>query len=101
MKIKESIYEVLKQADPKLNEESNEFKAAAVLLASTHVGPYYGTIAKVLGYPRELVSTFGERLTTAGIWKGRKVHANWNDPDTGGAAFWCDVCVALGLMTKK
>jgi hypothetical protein len=92
---------ILKKMDPNLKPNDEGYKAAAVLLASVNVGPDQERIAKALGYPRSLVSRFSSNLRKCGVWRNGKVYADWDDPETGGCAFWLDVCVALGLLERS
>lgn len=98
-KIKKEIEDSIKQSDPNLDAGSMQFKAAAVLLASSMVGPDSVKIARILMYPVETVLAFGEALTRNGIWRDGKVHADWSG-ENGGLAFWVDVCVALGWLSR-
>jgi DNA-binding XRE family transcriptional regulator len=94
------ISHALKTADPALKETDEIFKCAAILLASATLGPDEKAIATGLGYPLELVNKFAHNLRTSKIWKGGKVYADWDDKETGGTAFWCDVLVGQGLLKR-
>jgi len=90
----------LKRLDPRLSPEDESFKAAAVLLAGLEIGLNISKLSKALGYDRSLVCKFAYNLRKSRVWRGRKTYANWNDEESGGVAFWMDVCVAQGLMEK-
>lgn len=99
-KIKKQISKEVRRLDPSLKHNSTEFQAASVLLASLFVGPKDRPISELLGYPLELVKTFGGRLRENKVWGREKIYADWGDPETGGAAFWMDAAVAMGYLAR-
>lgn len=95
-----TVRDIVKKLDPKIKEDDSAFKAAMVLVASAQVGPNTDKVARRAKLPRALVRKYGKRLRHQGIWRGRKIACEWFDKTSGGTAFWCDVCVAEGLMNR-
>lgn len=84
---------------PALQENSNEFEAALVMLAALHLGTGYGSgrkLAEFTGVEYQRILRFGRRLRRSGIWQGGGTVAEWDVERTGMLAFWCDVNVAIG-----
>jgi hypothetical protein len=94
------IRQAIRKADPYLREDEESFQAAAVLLASVHLGPKPGAIAKALGYPLSRVSKFGRNLRCSGVWERGCLCCDWDNKRTGVLAFWLDVAVALGRLKR-
>ncbi|HLY75516.1 MAG TPA: hypothetical protein VKU80_15455 [Planctomycetota bacterium] len=69
---------------------------SAATLRRTGVKP----LARFTGYPRSVVEPRIRRLRENGVFRGRKVHAGWADPKTGGIAFICDTMIADGLLRR-
>lgn len=93
------IEEIVMQADPNLDLNSETFLAACVLLTSATIGPSADRVARFLEEPRKLVRTFGRRLRENGLWRDGMVHCgDWFDKKSGWAAFWLDVGVAIGYF---
>lgn len=87
----------IRRMDPNCHGE--DFKAAVCLIAATVVGATSDKVANFTGYPSKLVRGFSARLHESGVWRDGKTNADWFGKD-GGIAFWCDVCVARGLMRR-
>lgn len=58
------------------DKESEAFKAALVVLSSMHVGANDVSIADFTGYSPDVVTTFGDRLRAAKVWRGDAVNLN-------------------------
>lgn len=97
--ISEIVREV-KRLDPSLDRNSPSFKAAVCLLAALQVGAITGNVATFTGYSTKVVRKFSGRLRESGIWVRGKTRSEWFDKKTGIAAFWADVAVALGLLSR-
>jgi hypothetical protein len=87
--------------DPALEEDSDEFDAALVMLTALYFGTGHGTgrkLSEFTGVAYERVCRFQKRLRDAGIWQNGGTVANWDDPRSGESAFWTDVSVATGVF---
>lgn len=91
----------LKKSEPEMDENDESFKAAVVLLASARIGTSQSTLHKVTGYSRPQIAKFSHYLKKSGIWRGRKVYAEWADKENGVIAFWCDVLTAQGILERS
>lgn len=92
--------EVLRM-DDKLSEADVSFMAAVCLLSGLVVGARSVAVARFTGYPMGLVKEFSGRLRSANVWTANGgTRAEWFDEKHGGIAFWCDVAVAQGLLTR-
>lgn len=98
--MKEIVAEI-KRMDPKLDPDGDSFKAAVCLISALNVGAKAKSVAGFTGYPMQLVKKFSSRLIGSGIWVRGKTCCGWNDANTGAIAFWCDVNVAMGLMSRS
>ncbi len=96
----DTIRKEVARLDPKLDVESDGYKAAVVLLSSLQVGPNIKRTAKFAQYPRAKVARFSRNLRKSGVWRGGKLYVEWFEEKNGGIAFWMDVCVAEGLMAR-
>lgn len=97
---KEQIIKEIKHLDPKLGEGEESFKIATILLTGAVVGADVKAIAKFIELPVKEVKKYEKNLRTSGVWKGLETHCDWFNPKTGSIAFWCDVLVAQGYITK-
>jgi hypothetical protein len=79
---------------------TDDFVAAAILIASSEVGPSIKRIAKFLGIPRGRFAWMAANLRRNGVWRREYVYCEWLDENSGGAAFLMDSCVALGLLVR-
>lgn len=101
MSAKNKIFTIIKGMDDKLPEDHEQFQAAAVMVAPIYLRTFnLGKISKELGIARSEVCRFAFALRKNGIWKGRKIHANWDHPEQGGVDFWLCVGVAVGLFQR-
>jgi len=96
----DEIHEAIAEMDPKEQPWSNGWKAQVILLASTEVGPDIDKLYEFTGIRRHFIQACAERLEANGIWRQGKIYAEWTDPELGETAFFCDVCVALGHLTR-
>lgn len=90
----------VRELDPDLKSDSEEYEASLVLLASAFVGTSRKKLVGLTGVHHTKVAKFSRNLREGGVWQGRKVLANWGDPAEGGIAFGLDMCVALGWMKR-
>lgn len=97
----EKVKAEVRKMDPNLDSESSSFRAAVVLLAGLVVGANADSIAEFTGYSRAEVRKFGSNLRECGVWRGSKTACGWDDPESGGVAFWMDVCVAEGTLRRS
>jgi hypothetical protein len=97
----DEIEKAILKMDPGLSRDDEAFKAQVVMLASADQETLSITrLSKFTGLPYSLVAKFGHNLRKAGIWQGRKIHANWTDEKEGGVAFIMDSMVAVGLLKR-
>ena len=87
--------------DPNLSEDDEVFDVACLLLSSTIVGPNKRRLRSFTGLSREFIDRTGHLLRRNGVWRAGKVYGDWDDEDTGGIAFWTDVCIGAGLMERS
>jgi hypothetical protein len=90
--------------DPALDETSDEFEAAFVMLAALYFGTGHGTgrkLSEFTGVAYERVLEFRRRLSDAGIWQDGRTVAEWDKPRGGEVTFWIDVGVACGLFEMR
>lgn len=91
---------IVKKMDKSLAEDSEEFKIATVLVAAAQVGPNADKIAKRAKIPRSVARKYATDARNTGLFKGGKIaHSGWFDKD-GALAFWMDVAVVRGLLTR-
>ena len=95
------IKAMVRELDPKLEEDSDGYKALIVLLSSVVCGPNVTKLHRFTRYPYDLLNKFAYRLRLNGIWKGDKIYADWLDPEEGGVALILDSLVATGMMNKS
>ncbi len=93
------------ELDPKIEKVDEEFRVAALLLASTFCGPDYVQLRMLTGYPHALIKRCLKNFTENGIWKDGKVCISWTDAEPGKEAeslvcFWLDVLVGVGSVVK-
>lgn len=83
-----------------VEESSEEFAAALVLLAGVHLGTKrIMPVSRVTGVRPRLVAVFAERLRASGVWTDDgKTAGEWTNEESGRVAFWIDVLVAEGLV---
>jgi hypothetical protein len=98
---REDFRQMVRSWDPALPEDSPPFNAALLMLAALYLGSgHLEQLCQATGVRRGS-RTVARNLRAAGIWTadGRTV-AEW-DGVYGEMVFWCDVAVAIGLMTKS
>jgi len=94
------------EIDPTLEgcQEDESFKTALVLLAALSYGPSVGRLADITECTREFVFTISRRMIQAGLWTELDVccdHWFLSESVLSPAAFWCDVLIAQGLVTRR
>ncbi len=94
-----AIKESVKEMDPQLNTECDDFKVAVILLSILEVGPNESKLYQFTGYPFPKICIYLARLKKNGIIDDKYLYINWGDKD-GAVAFWCDVLVATGKLEK-
>lgn len=97
---KTEIYKEIKTMDPKLKQDDECFRAAAIMLTALNVGLNQKRVSQFLDYPSADVATVFQRLEKSGVFKKRKIHCTWADPEEGGISFWMDVGVAVGWFKR-
>jgi len=98
----EFLKKEIRRLDSNVEEGSDDFKTALVLLASLVVGPNIKKIAHFVKLPRSYVGKISKRMRENKIWKGTETYCdNWFKKKEGVVAFWLDVCVALGHMKRE
>lgn len=86
--------------DPKMtNPQEDSFRTAVLLLAALQETPNILKLTKFTGYPREFVRERVQRARKAKIFVGAEVACEWFE-ENGGIAFWCDVLVVEGLLSR-
>jgi hypothetical protein len=100
------LKKTLIEIDPSLErcEEDESFKTALVLLAALSCGPNVGRLADITHAPREFVTTIRRRMIQVGLWTELDVccdHWFASASVLRPAAFWSDVLIAQGLVTRK
>lgn len=91
----------VKRLDSALKETDPSFDTAVILLAALQVGANDKKVSDFTGIPLGEVTKRGKRLRKNGIWKRGVTYADWANKESGGVAFWMDVCVADGLMSRS
>jgi hypothetical protein len=90
--------------DPKVKKDSTAFKCAVFLLSAVVVGPVIDRLKKFTGYDeafvREKLQLMRQNDIVNGL-RGRKLRVEWFEKETGGLAFWADVAVLEGLLTRS
>lgn len=98
---REEIEAAISGGDPSLSRDDEIFKAQCVMFASAiHHRFDVKWLAKFTGINQSLVSKFAHNLRKGGVWRGRKIYANWADEKDGGISFALDSMVATGLMER-
>jgi hypothetical protein len=97
----ERIRSEIRNMDPNVEEDSDNFRAALILLSALEVGTTIHALVRFTGLPRVSVTWIVNNIRRNGIFtrKGQIGGAAWFEKD-GGISFWLDVCSALGLMEK-
>lgn len=96
----EEIEKAIFEMDPGLTRDDEPFQAQVVMLASADQGMMgIRRLSKFTRIPERMVSKFAHNLRKGGIWRGRKIYADWAGED-GGIAFTLDSMVAVGLLER-
>ena len=90
--------DVVREMDPNVREE--DVQVGGLLIASAVIGNDEQALAVFTGYEPDFIATCGRRLRDNGVWVGDELCVDWWDEETGGVAFWMDVCIAQGLMRR-
>jgi hypothetical protein len=91
----------IKKLDPNLSLTDTAAYAAAMLLFAMEHGANVNEAIKGTGVPVKEGREIGRRFRTNGIWRGdRTHHSGWDDPESGGIAFWMDASVGAGLLCR-
>lgn len=97
----EQIREDIRQMDDGLEEDSDGFKVAVIVLSSAIIGPNIKRLARFTGYGRDFCSEISRHCREGGLWRGGRVyHSGWDDEKTGGIAFWLDCALAQGYIER-
>jgi len=103
----EDVVVEVKKLDPNLDENSDEFKAAACLLSCLLVRPRLASLMDFTPYQPKFLSRIGKNLRKNRIWdrdfdtrKNVFCPSDWFNEETGGVAFWMDVSCALGFIER-
>lgn len=92
----------VRSMDPKIDIDSQEALAAAMLLCSGKNGPNLKKVLNATGVPVREGTRIAERLRKNRIWwRGKLNHGGWGDKETGGIAFWMDVLCGTGMMARS
>ena len=92
----------IKRLDPQLKQDDTSFVTAVIMLSAIEVGADAERIAKFSGVGLGQVMEREHRLRKNKVWVGEKTHhSGWDDKESGGIAFWMDVCIADGLLVRS
>lgn len=83
------------------DENSVTDRAALFLLCALDLNNSYLRVAAHTGLDPMECRLFKKRGKDTGIIKGRKIHCDWLDEDTGGIAFIMDAMCLAGLLERK
>jgi hypothetical protein len=98
---REEIVKTILKMDPGLTPDDEAFKAQLVMLAALDQETLdVRKLAKFTGVSVGLVNKFAHNLRKNGVWKGRKIYADWFG-ENGGIEFNLDTCVAIGWMERS
>ena len=98
---REEIEKAILDGDAGMTRDDEVFKAQCVMMASAVHGRFgVKWLANFTGLPQSLVSKFSHNLRKSGVWKGRRIHANWADEEDGGISFALDSMIAVGMMQR-
>ncbi len=101
----QAVHEDIKQLDPSLAENDEDFVFAVILYSSVFIAHDVDSLHTYTGYPKGLIEQVKINCEKNGIWKENQVHCEWFDEDLkmpmgGQVAFWADVLVAAGKVVK-
>lgn len=97
----ERVAKEILRMDANLSRDSDEFRAALILMSALQVGTTISALVTFTGLPRKSVSWIVANIRRNGIFtrRGQIRGAEWFEKD-GGTAFWMDCCCALGWLKK-
>lgn len=105
----EALKRTVRELDPKVEESSEAFGAALVLLTAAEAELFgVAGLEGATRLPHAMVAKFVRNLKANGVFrprgKGRGectlYHGGWDDEKAGVTAFWLDVMVAQGLLQR-
>jgi len=96
---KRKIYKTIKELDASLTFRDESFKVAAILIKGLETQNVL-KLTSFFGYPYSFIKSIADRLKTNKIWQHGKTLCDWDNEETGGIAFWVDVNVGLGYLSK-
>jgi hypothetical protein len=95
------VFAEIEAARPALDRESDEFRAAVLLLLSADTGLNVDRLAMRTRYPRESVSRCLRRLSDNALWMDGESTRTWSEDRARSEQFWWDVDVALGRRLRR
>lgn len=101
------IRRTVRDLDPQLEADDDVYKAAVCLLSTLTIGAHARRVAKFTGYPYRFVAPLAWHWRANRVWVRRRrlpakiCHSGWGDPEHGCVAFWLDVMVGMGLVTRQ
>lgn len=88
--------------DPKLDLNDQSAYCAAMLLCAAKNGASDGDVIQRTGVPLAAGKAIAWRLRRNRVWRKTATHhSGWDDPESGGIAFWLDVNVGTGMMRRS
>jgi hypothetical protein len=105
MKTLKQLHNAIMKFEPNEEVGSKAYYAMLLMLTALQVGANLKRCCrfmKIKPYSHEydIVHECRGNLHRSGVWKNGKIYADWFDKETGGTAFVCDTCVALGLVER-
>lgn len=95
------IQKEVRNMDPQLSGTDPAFHAAVVMMSALEIGQDVRKLARFTHVPLPTIREIAARLRAQGLWKnGTTYHSGWDDPESGGVAFWLDVSIALGYLQR-
>ena len=94
----DEIEEALRQ-EGSFEPDTEEFKAAVVMILGLARRKHLDDFCNLTGYPRTEIQKWMRRLRKYGYWKSedKMTWANWME-EYGQLAFILDVCVVIGML---
>jgi hypothetical protein len=97
---KTQILKEVYRMDPTLKEKENEDSRDAVLLLLGALVDGPNRANKTVQIPETRRRKFMKNLRRNGVFVGNKIHADWDDQETGGCALMLDANIALGYIER-
>lgn len=92
----------VRKLDPKLGLNEPAAFCAAMLLCAIKNGANDKDVIERTGVPLRDGKAIAWRLRRNRVWRKEITHhSGWDDPKTGGIAFWMDVNVGTGMMRRS